>query len=195
MTLVPRALRRPSDSLCRVFVGHSVNLSLGYPIVRRRLGKLMEEGRLLGVSGRAYAEGLVGMIRVGPFGDVLGASKLVQVRMLDPVPRVDGIVLPMRWEATGAMGRLFPVLDADLLIEPADDETTSLNLTGAYRPPLGSLGARLDRAILHRAATATIRSLLNQIADILAEPDDAETDEVLSGGTASEIDDAGPAMH
>ncbi|MGE5288841.1 MAG: hypothetical protein ACM3ML_16910 [Micromonosporaceae bacterium] len=175
-----------------MFVGHQVTLNIGYPTVRLRLARLMQDGRLLGVSGQAYAEGLVGMIRVGPFGDVLGASKLVQVRMLDPVPRVDGVALPLRWEATGAMGRLFPVLDADLVIEPADGQTTSLKLTGAYRPPLGSLGARLDRAVLHHAATATVRSLLKQVADILAEPDD-EAGEVFGAGMVSEIDDAGPA--
>jgi len=43
-------------------------------------------------------------------------------------------------------------------------------LNGCYRPPLGRLGAGLDRAILHRIAAATIRALLRGIADTLTEP-------------------------
>ena len=44
--------------------------------------------------------------------------------------------LALRWEATGAGGRLFPVLDADLTLAP-DGEGTVLPLAGSYRPPLG----------------------------------------------------------
>jgi hypothetical protein len=39
---------------------------------------------------------------------VPGASKLVSVRLLEPVPRGEVMVLPLRWEATGVTGRLFP---------------------------------------------------------------------------------------
>jgi len=160
-----------------VFVSDGMTVSISYPAARERLTTLAGDGRLLGVSGQAYAEGLVGMIRVGPFGDVLGASKLVEVRMLDPVTRLDpvtgkeGVALPLRWEATGRMGRLFPVLDADLVLMPCDGRSSRLTLIGAYRPPLGGLGARLDRAVLHRAAAATIRSMLKQVAEILCEPE------------------------
>jgi hypothetical protein len=154
-----------------VFVGDGLTVSIAYPAARERLGALAGDGRLLGASGQAYAEGLVAIARVGPFGDVLGASKLVEVRMLDLVPRNEGVALPLRWEATGLMGRLFPVLDADLVLTPGDDQSSQLTLTGAYRPPLGRLGARLDRAVLHHAATATIRSLLKHTAELLAEPE------------------------
>jgi hypothetical protein len=47
------------------------------------------------------------------------------------------MVLPLRWEATGVTGRLFPVLDADLTITPAGAGQTLITLNGAYRPPLG----------------------------------------------------------
>ena len=40
---------------------------------------------------------------------------------------------------------------------------TTLTLTGVYRPPLGSVGAGLDQAILHRVATATIRDFLARV--------------------------------
>ena len=42
-------------------------------------------------------------------------------------------------------------------------------LDGCYRPPLGRLGTGLDRAVLHRVASATIRALLHSIAGELAE--------------------------
>jgi hypothetical protein len=91
------------------------------------------------------------------------------VSLLEPVPRDDAVSLPLRWEATGVMGRLFPVLDADLTVTPAGAGTL-LRLDGAYRPPLAGLGTGLDRVVLHRAATATIRSLLTRIADALVSP-------------------------
>jgi hypothetical protein len=169
-----------------VFVAQDVLVNVSFPVARQRLGNLMRAGTLFDASGKAYAEGLVGMIRVGPFGDVLGASKLVQVRMLEPVPRADTVVLPLRWEATGVMGRLFPVLDADLVLTPEGEQATRLALTGAYRPPLGGLGSGLDRMVLRHAAAATIRSLLERVAVELADPE-PETNPGTVPGAAAEI--------
>ncbi len=153
-----------------MFLRHEVAIDASFPAARERFTRFITQGWLDDASGRAHADGLVGVTRVGPVGNVLAASKLVRVRVLDPVPRDDGIVLALRWEATGAMGRLFPILDADVVLAPGDADTTRLALTGAYRVPLGGLGSSLDRLVLHRAATATIRSLLTRIADALAEP-------------------------
>jgi hypothetical protein len=47
---------------------------------------------------------------------------------------------------------------------------TLLVLDGVYRPPLGSLGAGLDRAIMHRAATATVRVFIGRFAEVLSHP-------------------------
>jgi hypothetical protein len=79
----------------------------------------------------------------------------------------------MRWEATGLTGGLFPVLDADISLAPDGEQKTRLALIGAYRPPLGHFGAGLDRAILNRVATATIRALLRSVADALTSPEAA----------------------
>ena len=148
-----------------MFASHEVELSMSFARARARLAVLGNGGWLSGPSARAYAEGLDGLIRVGPFGAVLGASKLVRVQLLEPVPRDDTVVLPLRWEATGAAGKLFPVLDANLVLTPRGEDRSTLALTGAYRPPLGGVGAALDRALLNRAAAATIRSLVSQVAD------------------------------
>ena len=50
-----------------------------------------------------------------------------------------------------------------------------LTVAGAYRPPLGALGEALDRVILHRVATATIRGFTAQVAArITGQPGAAE---------------------
>ena len=152
-----------------MFASHEVELSMSFARARARLAVLGNGGWLSGPSARAYAEGLDGLIRVGPFGAVLGASKLVRVQLLEPVPREDTVVLPLRWEATGAAGRLFPVLDANLVLTPSGEDRCKLTLTGAYRPPLGGVGAALDRTLLNRAAAATLRSLVSQVADSLTD--------------------------
>jgi len=90
----------------------------------------------------------------------------VQVRELAWTDQSAGLAI--RWEATGPGGGLFPVLDADLTLAPIGDRATILALAGAYRPPLGAMGAALDRAILHRVASATIRAFLGQVARRIA---------------------------
>ena len=45
-----------------------------------------------------------------------------------------------------------------------------LAVSGAYRPPLGALGAGLDRAIMHRIAEATIRIFTNHIGAAIIHP-------------------------
>jgi hypothetical protein len=151
-----------------MFASHEVVLSMSFARSRARLAVLGRGGWLSGPSERAYAEGLVGLTEAGSCGAVLSASRLVRVQLLEPVPRADRLVLPLRWEATGAAGQLFPVLDADLTLSPGGEEHSTLTLTGAYRPPLGRADAALDRVLLGRAAAATVRSLLTQVAASLA---------------------------
>jgi hypothetical protein len=138
-----------------MFVGDEVRLDVSFAIARQRLAQLSESGALFELSQDAYT----GLVRVG----VAGLSKLVrvQVRELSWTDRSAGLAL--RWEATGAGGGLFPVLDADLKLA-ALGEGTVLTMAGAYRPPLGSLGEALDRTILHRVAAATVRSFLARVA-------------------------------
>ena len=137
-----------------VFASHELVLALPSEAARARLVNLTHGGWLDGASAGAYEAGL---IRVGPFGDVAVASKLVRVRALEPVLRDDAAMPALRWEATGPAGGLFPVLDADLTVMPAGDGQTLLRLDGAYRPPLGGIGAGLDRIMLRRVAAATYR--------------------------------------
>ena len=97
-------------------------------------------------------------------------SKLVEVHFLEVVTRGESAVLALRWEATGPGGRLFPALDADIWLASAGERSARLSLAGVYRPPFAALGAGLDRAVFHRVADATVRSLLARVADVLARP-------------------------
>jgi len=153
-----------------MFADHAVPLDVGYAAARARFLRLAHGDWLDGLSRDAYADGLAGEIRVGPFGSVPGMSKLVRVSLLEPVAGDDKVLVPVRWEATGRMGRLFPVLDANLILGPDDRGQAVLRITGVYRPPLAGLGEALDQAVLHRVVAATMKSLLRRIAAPLAGP-------------------------
>ena len=156
-----------------MFVDDEVMLGLSFRSARVRLANLAQVGSLTSASERAYGDGLASLVRVGPIGAIPGASKLVDVRFRDLVIHDDTALLTLRWEAIGPGGGLFPALDADITLAPAGERATRVTLAGAYRPPLAGLGAGLDRAIMHRVATATIRSLLNRMVDAIAEPEGA----------------------
>ena len=153
-----------------MFVADELVLDVGVRAAQARLVNLAHRGGLNGASRAAYQDELSAAIRVGPFGDVAGTCKLARVRFLDPVCRGDVMTLVLRWEATGVTSALFPVLDADISLTPAGQQGTRLALAGSYRAPLGGLGAGLDKAILNRVATASIRALLRNVADTLASP-------------------------
>lgn len=153
-----------------VFVGDEVRLDVSFVAARARLANLTRGGALLSVSEDAYGEGITGLARVGPLGSAPGISRLVEVQVQDLPEAADSARLALRWAATGPGGRLFPALDADLTLRSAGEQVTVLALVGAYRPPLGALGAGLDRAILHRVAAATIKAFLSRVADAITRP-------------------------
>jgi len=150
-----------------MFVTRELAVDTACGAAQARFANLLHGVWLNQVSQAAYDGTMPGRLRVGP---AAAASKLVAVRVLDPVYHQDTMRAALRWEATGVAGDLFPVLDADLSISPAGEHSTRLVLSGSYRPPLGRLGAALDRAILHHLADATIDALLHSIADALASP-------------------------
>ncbi len=152
-----------------------MTIGTGSRAAQARFVNLLHGNWLAEVSEAAYDGALTGLLRVGPVGPV--PAKLVRVSFVDPVYRDEVMTTGLRWEATGATGSLFPVLDANISISPAADVSTAgrkesarLTLAGIYRPPLGHLGAALDRAILHRVATATVRSLLRSVAETITSP-------------------------
>lgn len=140
-----------------------------------------------GLGADAYAAGNAVLRRAG----FAGITKEVAIQTLPPYQRGETTVIVTRMVATGAAGYLFPVLDADFELSPIHDGETRVLLRGTYRPPLGSLGAALDRAVLHRAAEATVRRLISQAAEVAteappggfrAEPDRADLDPCANNG-------------
>ncbi len=157
-----------------MFVGDEMQMQVSAVDATARLANLIDGSSLIRASRAAWDEGIG---RVGPAGPVPGLSKLVHVQFLPAVQRGAVTVLALRWEATGAGGRLFPVLDANITLLPDGEQATLLGLEGVYRPPAGAAGAWLDRTILHRVAAATIRSFLRHIADAITDPAFARSDD------------------
>ncbi len=96
--------------------------------------------------------------RVGP-GDVslLTFRKAALLDLGSPHRGADGWVTEIGWRASGA-APLFPVFSGQLKIGPIQ-----LTIDGLYAPPGGSLGRIADRVLLHIAAQATARWLLDQV--------------------------------
>lgn len=143
-------------------------IDVPYGIAGSRLASLMHDGWLSSASAEAYQHSADALLRVGPFGDAPGASRLVRVRFTDPSYRDDSTRVALRWEAAGVAGGLFPALDADITLA-AEGECTRVVLTGTYRPPLGALGAGLDRLVLRKVAAATIAAFLDQVCRAITE--------------------------
>ena len=141
-----------------------------FEVARIRLDNLARGGWLAGASGDAYGEWGRGLARVGPLSSAPGLSRLVDVRFRPVAMRERSAVLAVRWEASGPGGGLFPVLDADITLTPRGESATLLALTGAYRPPLGVIGAALDRVVLRRVATATVQGFVDRIGQAVADP-------------------------
>lgn len=173
-----------------MFVGDEVQLDISFTIAQERLAQLAEGGALLSTSEDAYGHGITGLARVG----IAGVSKLVRVQVRELTWTDGSTGLALRWEATGASGGLFPVLDADLKLASTGEQATLLAIAGAYRPPLGSLGEALDRAILHLVATATIRNFLARVAaQLTGQPGAAEAAASNGAGSSPSPDIAGPS--
>jgi hypothetical protein len=155
--------------LAFVFIREEFGLDAGFPAARTMLSRLAHTDHLTQVSGCAYKSGLVGLSCAGQPGpdQRRPKPKLVRVFVRDLVARDGRAVLTLRWQATMPGSGLFPALDADITLTPAGEGRSMLTLDGAYRPPSGDRASGYDRAVLHRAATETIHSLLGQIAELV----------------------------
>jgi hypothetical protein len=156
-----------------MFVADECLLDLSFRTAQERIAS-SAYGSLISASEGASGDGLAGLIKVGPRGAAPGLSKLVDVHVLELQTRDDFVTLRLSWEATGPGGRLFPALDAEITLTPAGEDATRLSLSGSYQPPLAVVGAGLDKALLNRVATATIRSFLRRVADAITKPDAAD---------------------
>jgi hypothetical protein len=151
-----------------VFVSAQLPLETSFEAATAGLRSVGAGDWLTDVSAEVYdtsVAGISGLARVGPAEGARWMSKLVRVYVRDVVVHDGKAVLTLRWEATGPGGGLFPALDADITLTPAGADACLLALDGAYRPPLGAIGASLDKVALSRVAVPTAKSLLKLIAE------------------------------
>jgi hypothetical protein len=118
-----------------MFVAHDVLLDVSFGVARLRLVTLTSGRALADASRAAYAEGLAGQPGVAPNSGA--CAGLARVRFLPPVERRDSITVGLRWETTGEVAGLFPVLDADITLAAAGEHTATLTVSGVYRSPCG----------------------------------------------------------
>jgi hypothetical protein len=165
--------RLRSGSLGAMFIGAEIRLEVGFNAAQARLANLARGGLLRRASEGAHQWGAdqwgADQAQVGPLATP-GMSRLVKVHVRHLVTHEDSAVWALRWEATGTTGALLPILDADITLTQAGEQATVLAVSGSYRPPLGSLGAGLDRAIMHLVAEATIRAFARQIGAAIVNP-------------------------
>lgn len=146
-----------------MFLADQIIVHADFDAARAGLAQLAASGALFGSAQDAYGGTAAGIARVG----VAGLSKLVRVQVCELADTTDSAGLAIRWEATGSGSAVFPVLDADLRLASAGEQLTLLTLTGSYRPPFGRAGEAVDRAVMHRVATATVRNFLASTAAVL----------------------------
>jgi hypothetical protein len=81
-----------------LFIGAEIRLDVGFHAAQARLVNLVRGGLLRRASGGAYHEWQAELARVGPWGTMLGMSRLVRVRVRDVVTGGDSAIWAMRWD-------------------------------------------------------------------------------------------------
>jgi hypothetical protein len=98
--------------------------------------------------------------------DTYRVDRQVEIDLGAPYRIPSKTLLPMSWKAT-EHEQLFPSLEADLEVAALGPNRTQLSVSARYRPPMGSLGRALDRALLHRVAEATVKHFLDRVGEAL----------------------------
>jgi hypothetical protein len=112
----------------------------------------------------AYEGGEELRMRVQPEASLL--TKEVEIVVGAPRSKSNAVCVPISWKATGVES-LFPLLEADLIVEAVGDTMTQITLRGSYQPPLGPIGRLLDRALLHRLAESCVKDFMDRIKEAL----------------------------
>jgi hypothetical protein len=147
-----------------VFVAQDVETGVRFSVARSRLVELIGGRALADASRAAYGAGLASLPGQPAFARPVPAQ-LMRVRCLEPVHGAEHMTAGLRWEAAGAPGGLFPVLDADLTVAAIGPQVSRLALAGVYRLPAGD---ELDPASVGQVADTTVRALLGAVAAYLS---------------------------
>lgn len=153
-----------------MFVTRELIVDAEFGAARARLKQFVraaDGAGLAGMSRQAYEQALTRLTGDDAPGVPPLVSTPVHVRLKGPVKRDDTRTVWLRWEAAGEASGLLPTLDADMVLAAEGEDKTRVTLNGYYESPLGGL-PESERSLLHHLASATIRTLLHQVADALA---------------------------
>lgn len=93
----------------------------------------------LGVAGVHLMKDV--LFRVADYTDVPGPLSMGRVQVTwEPADHTD----------------VYPEIKADVEIEPIDEKRTMISLLASYAPPLGRIGAVVDRLAMHRVVEAAL---------------------------------------
>ena len=152
-----------------MFVTRELIVDAEFGAARARLKQIVraaDGAGLTGMSRQAYEQTLTRLTSDDASGDP-PVSTLVDVRLMGPMKRDDTRAVWLRWEAAGEANGLLPTLDADMVLAAEGQDKTRVTLNGYYESPLDGLDDS-ERSLLHHLASATIRTLLQNVADALA---------------------------
>ncbi len=114
-------------------------------------------------------------VRAGLRRADLTPSHDFHVELGSPRIRVDGMVVPIAWRATGA--RLVPDVEADLEIARCGANRCDLQIMGRYELPPDATRTAAETSLAHRMVVNAVRRFLELLATRLRETVEArETD-------------------
>ena len=122
--------------------------------------------RLAQAFGAVGQPGQVLMV-VGPGRRPHVVGKQVRATLTRRGRRGSTEVFDLHWEPVGPAASAYPPLRAVVGVTPVAVTSSLLSIAATYRPPLGALGATVDRAALSRVADATIASVLHRLAAVI----------------------------
>lgn len=99
-------------------------------------------------------------------GTSVGRAVTLELGAFERRPEVSR--LPLHWKAK-EHARLFPTMDAELRLSDAGPAETEVRLVGEYEPPLGPLGAVMDRVAGGRIAQRSATDFVTGVAQRLRE--------------------------
>jgi hypothetical protein len=141
------------------------------------------EGEVSVWARLAYRKGEELRTRIDP-GSFIPAKE-VEIFLGRPMGRSGSVIIPMDWKATGVEA-LFPVMSADLVLQPLGPGLVEVIFRGSYEPPMKGLGRLLDRAVLHRLAEASAKAFLDQLCRAVEDSIASDRQEDTDGGPAPE---------
>lgn len=145
-----------------MFIYYFAQLELPFEAADTRVCRML--GDFDAWADAAYRHGEELRARVGLGGRLPLLAKTVSLAVGLPVRTPHQTTIPLAWKATGPTA-LFPQMTADLTIARLGPDMTQLGFSGSYEAPLGTVGQKIDQALLHRIAEASVKSFVDQIVE------------------------------